>query len=188
MNSDPNCIFCQIASKKKPEEILYEDDRVLCFLDRFRQSSVGGHALVIPRAHYENIWSLPSDLCAPLMQVAHLTAKASKEVIPCSGIRLWIANGKSAGQEIFHLHVHVFPCKSVMDRIKYLNPTGFVFHAPFSFSSTCQAKFRFKENSTVLWSGLDCSGLVGPLPTRPPSVRPVGAVWSLGLGLSRSRP
>ena len=78
MNSDPNCIFCQIVAKKKPEEILYEDDRVICFLDRFRQSSVGGHALVIPREHYENIWSLPNDLCAPLMQVAHLIAKASK--------------------------------------------------------------------------------------------------------------
>ena len=57
------------------------------------------------------------------MQVTHLIAKASKEVIPCSGIRLWIANGKSAGQEIFHLHIHVFPCKSVMDRIKYVFPS-----------------------------------------------------------------
>ncbi|MYK42136.1 MAG: HIT domain-containing protein [Gemmatimonadetes bacterium] len=123
VNSDPNCIFCQIVAKKKPEEILYEDDRVICFLDRFRQSSVGGHALVIPREHYENIWSLPNDLCAPLMQVTHLIAKASKEAIPCSGIRLWIANGKSAGQEIFHLHVHVFPCTSVMDRIKYVFPS-----------------------------------------------------------------
>ena len=123
MESDPNCIFCQIIAKKKSEEILYEDDRVICFLDRFRQSSVGGHALVVPREHHENIWNFPNDLCAPLMQVAHLVSRASKEILPCTGIRLWIANGESAGQEIFHLHVHVFPCKSVIDRIKYVFPS-----------------------------------------------------------------
>ena len=90
---------------------------------RFFVFVIGGYALVVPRDHHENIWTLPNGLCAPLMQVAHLVSRASKEILPCTGIRLWIANGKSAGQEIFHLHVHVFPCKSVIDRIKYVFPS-----------------------------------------------------------------
>jgi histidine triad (HIT) family protein len=112
-----NCIFCQIASRRKQEEILYEDDLVVAFLDRFRQPSVGGHILVIPREHVENIWSLPEELCGPLMRVARIASKAVRDTVPCTGVRLWIANGRSAGQEIMHLHVHVFPCRSAWDRI-----------------------------------------------------------------------
>lgn len=60
----------------------------------------------------------------PLCSInANRPYSATKEILPCTGIRLWIANGASAGQEIFHLHVHVFPCKSVIDRIKYVFPS-----------------------------------------------------------------
>lgn len=100
-----SCVFCQIASRQKQEEILYEDDLVVAFLDRFRQPSVGGHILVIPREHFENIWTMPKELCAPLMEVAQIASKSVRDTVPCTGIRLWIASGRSAGQEILHLHV-----------------------------------------------------------------------------------
>ena len=118
-----DCVFCQVAAHQKQEEILYEDDLVMAFLDRFRQPSIGGHILVIPRQHHEHLWDLPENLCGPLMRVARMASKAVRDVLLCTGVRLWIANGHSAGQEIPHLHIHVLPCRSALDRVMYLFPS-----------------------------------------------------------------
>lgn len=118
-----DCIFCQIVAKQKNEAIVYEDAQVMAFMDRFRQPSCEGHVLVIPKTHYETFWDLSDDLCNPLMHVGQCMTRAVKNAFLCSGVRLWMANGHSAGQEVAHLHLHIFPCHSVWDRVKYLFPS-----------------------------------------------------------------
>lgn len=126
-----NCIFCQIIARQKPAEILYEDELTLAILD-IRQPKIGGHVLVIPREHIQNIHSLPERLFAPMMRTTKLLTDALKETIGCSGINHLISNGRSAGQTVFHLHIHIFPRNSKWELFAYYlrafvlrqNPSG----------------------------------------------------------------
>jgi len=122
MSLKDTCVFCRVVTRQHKEEILYEDQDVLVFLDRFKQPSMGGHILVIPREHYENIWTMPETFCAPLMEMTQIVAQAVKAVYPDAGAKIWISNGRQAGQEIDHLHVHIYPSRSFLDWVKYVNP------------------------------------------------------------------
>ena len=68
-----------------------------------------GHALVIPKEHYETIYDIPEDLNAHLHRIVKKTAIAVKEATQADGITIIQQNGKAAGQEVLHLHVHVVP-------------------------------------------------------------------------------
>ncbi|MCW4054586.1 MAG: HIT family protein [Candidatus Bathyarchaeota archaeon] len=104
---DGSCIFCKIAQKQVPASYVYEDEKVVAFLDIKPLNE--GHALVIPKVHYENIFDIPKDLVAYLHGVVKkITFAISKAVNP-DGISIVQQNGKAAGQEIFHFHVHVIP-------------------------------------------------------------------------------
>ena len=89
-----DCIFCQIIERRKPAEILYEDEHTLAILD-IRQPKIGGHVLVIPREHIKNLHELPERLFAPMMRTTKLVTNALKQSIGCSGINHLIANGRS---------------------------------------------------------------------------------------------
>jgi len=112
------CPFCEIVAGRRKAEIVYQDAETVVFLDQYRQPAVGGHLLIIPRQHHQDIWSLPDSLCGPLMKMTKLVATAARDVLPCTGVRVWIANGRSGGQEVFHLHIHVFPARSRWDQYK----------------------------------------------------------------------
>ncbi len=118
MNQEHTCVFCEIVAGRRTAEIVYENHDVLAFLDGFRQPAVGGHVLIVPRDHYQDLWSLPDPLCAPLLRTAQATSRALRDITPGIGIRVWISNGPSAGQEVMHLHVHVFPCRSKFDLLQ----------------------------------------------------------------------
>ncbi len=107
MAFDESCIFCKIANKTAQASIVYEDEAVMAFLD-IRPLTMG-HTLVIPKAHYVDIFDIPDKL---LSQVHLATKKMSapvKEATKADGISIIQQNGKAAGQDIFHLHVHIVP-------------------------------------------------------------------------------
>ena len=100
-----DCIFCKIASKEIPAKILVETDSCLGFLDAFPLAK--GHALVIPKNHYEKIQNMPKELNIELFTMVH-------ELIPkidslTGSTLVAIHNGKESGQEIPHVHVHLVP-------------------------------------------------------------------------------
>jgi histidine triad (HIT) family protein len=107
MGSDPDCIFCKIIAGDIPSERVYEDDRVIAFLD------IGpiarGHALVIPREHHPDLLSTPPALLGAVMAAAQKVAAAVTKATGSEGFNLFQFNGRCAGQEVFHLHFHVIP-------------------------------------------------------------------------------
>ncbi len=107
MAVDENCIFCKIVAKQASSSILYEDDLVMAFMD-IRPLSMG-HALVIPKAHYVDIFDIPANDLATVITVSKAVAAAVKKATDADGISLIEQNGKAAGQDVFHLHVHVVP-------------------------------------------------------------------------------
>jgi len=102
------CIFCQIISGESPSSIFYEDDLILGLVTI--EPIATGHALIIPRQHISNLADLDENTGRHLWTIAHRTAIAIRNSgIRCEGINLYIADEKAASQEIFHLHLHVFP-------------------------------------------------------------------------------
>jgi histidine triad (HIT) family protein len=104
---DDSCIFCKIVAKQAPSSILYEDELVMTFLD-IRPLNMG-HTLVIPKAHYVDIFDIPAKELAAVHLVAKQFSFAVKKATGADGISIIQQNGKAAGQDVFHLHVHVVP-------------------------------------------------------------------------------
>ena len=102
-----SCIFCKIAQKQAPASSVYEDEKVMAFLDIRPLNE--GHTLIIPKAHYENIFDVPQELNAYLHGITKKVAIAVKKATNADGISIIQQNGKAANQDIPHLHVHVIP-------------------------------------------------------------------------------
>ncbi|MGE5188147.1 MAG: HIT family protein [Betaproteobacteria bacterium] len=110
MNSyhfEETCIFCKIVAKQAPASIVYEDETVIAFLD-IRPLYLA-HTQVIPKSHYVDIFDIPVELLSRVHSVAKYVASAVKKASNADGISIIQQNGKAAGQDIFHLHVHVVP-------------------------------------------------------------------------------
>jgi histidine triad (HIT) family protein len=104
---DNACIFCRIAQKQVPANLVYEDEKALAFLDIRPLNE--GHTLVIPKAHYETIFDIPQELITYLHGITKQIAIAVKKATKADGISIIQQNGKAASQEVFHLHIHVIP-------------------------------------------------------------------------------
>jgi histidine triad (HIT) family protein len=102
-----SCAFCKIARKQAPASFVYEDENVLAFLDIRPLNE--GHTLVVPKEHYATIFEVPEELVAHLYRIVKRVALAVGESTKADGISIIQQNGKAAGQEVFHLHVHVIP-------------------------------------------------------------------------------
>ena len=102
-----DCIFCRIAAGEAPSERLVETPRVLAFLDIAPVHY--GHALVIPRDHYENLLDLPDDLWMEMGQVSRRVAQALRSALFAQGFNIGMNNFEPAGQVVFHAHLHVIP-------------------------------------------------------------------------------
>lgn len=107
MKVDEKCIFCKIVSKQAPSSILYEDKTAMVFLD-IRPLNMG-HTLVIPKAHYIDIFDIPENELCQIHKVSKLVSFAVKKATDADGISIIQQNGTAAGQDIFHFHVHVVP-------------------------------------------------------------------------------
>ena len=107
MAFDESCIFCRIVRKQAPASVVYEDEAVIAFLD-IRPLNMG-HTLVIPKAHYVDIFDTPEAQISHVHKVSKQIAVAVKKATRADGVSIIQQNGKAAGQDIFHLHVHVVP-------------------------------------------------------------------------------
>ena len=99
-----DCIFCKLANKVIPTEIVYENDEVMAFNDPNPQMPV--HVLIVPKEHYANIGDdVPADLLGKLFAAVREVARIKG--IEGSGYRVLVNTGDDAGQVVKHLHVHV---------------------------------------------------------------------------------
>ena len=100
-------IFARIASGEIPSVAIYSDDRTFAFLDINPASR--GHALVIPREEYPDVFAMPPDLLAAVAQTVQRVALAIRAGLHPDGINIVQNNGEAAGQTVFHFHVHLIP-------------------------------------------------------------------------------
>jgi histidine triad (HIT) family protein len=101
---DPTCTFCGIIARENPAHILDENDQVIVFL------SLSNHPMVVTKAHIADIYTMPDDLGAAVMQATIKVARTVKQALQCDGVYLTQANEHAAGQDVFHYHLHVYPC------------------------------------------------------------------------------
>ena len=98
-----NCVFCKIIARKAPGFIIDEDDSVIGFLSREH------HPLIVPRKHVEDMFALDNETAARIIQKSLRIAKAMRHGLPCDGIYVTQTNGRCAGQDVFHYHMHLYP-------------------------------------------------------------------------------
>jgi histidine triad (HIT) family protein len=101
------CIFCEIVAGRSPAHVIDEDDRCLAFLDIFPLTT--GHALVVPKAHADDLLDAPPDDVAAVARMAQRVAQRVSKELGAPGINLLQATGAIALQTVFHLHIHVLP-------------------------------------------------------------------------------
>ena len=104
---DENCIFCKIANGEIPSRTIYEDEQFRVFLDL--SPAAKGHALIVPKEHYANLYELPEELAADAMRLAKKEMSLMTQKLSCDGFQLVQNNGETAGQTVFHFHLHLIP-------------------------------------------------------------------------------
>ncbi len=102
-----NCIFCDIINRKANAEILFENEKVLAFLD-VRPVNYG-HTLVIPKTHSENFLSVCKEDLLELIRITQMISGAITKSINPDGFNIVTNNGTAAGQSVFHFHFHIIP-------------------------------------------------------------------------------
>lgn len=107
MEKDPNCIFCKIIAGEIPADKIFEDDDFIAFLD-IKPNNLG-HTLLVPKAHHKNIFDLPDDLLAKLGKHIQIIASAVLKGTEATGVNVGMNNGATAGQLVWHAHIHLIP-------------------------------------------------------------------------------
>ncbi|ESQ93823.1 HIT family protein [Asticcacaulis benevestitus] len=107
---DPKNIFAKILSGEIPSAKVYEDARILSFMDAFPQTK--GHTLVIPKVKACNLFDIPSEHLQNLIAQTQKIGRAVRDALEPDGIRLMQFNGEAAGQTVFHIHFHIIPAWS----------------------------------------------------------------------------
>ncbi len=103
-----SCVFCDILAGTSPASMIHED--ALCAVLMDIRPITPGHVLVIPRQHCEGLSDLPPEVGGHLFQVAQRVGLAiGRSGLRFQGLNLFLADGKVAGQEVFHVHLHVIP-------------------------------------------------------------------------------
>ena len=102
-----DCIFCKIANGGIPASTLYEDDNFRVILDAGPASK--GHALVLPKQHYEDVCELDEAVGSKVLGLAAKIGRAMKSGLGCAGFNLVQNNGEAAGQTVYHFHMHIIP-------------------------------------------------------------------------------
>lgn len=102
-----DCIFCKIANGEIPAKTLYEDEDFRVILDL--GPATRGHALILPKEHYKNIYELPEETAAGVMKLAKKMAIRMTEKLRTDGFNLVQNNGEAAGQTVMHFHLHLIP-------------------------------------------------------------------------------
>ncbi|KKU73690.1 MAG: Histidine triad (HIT) protein [Parcubacteria group bacterium GW2011_GWA2_47_26] len=102
-----DCIFCKIIRGELPCSKVYEDDKVVAFLDIHPVRD--GHTLVVPKIHCDNLLDCDPEVLANMIRATQKVARAVVSATGASGFNLGVNSGRAAGQVIFHLHLHIIP-------------------------------------------------------------------------------
>jgi histidine triad (HIT) family protein len=98
-----DCIFCKIIAREIPGYVVDEDDSIIVFM------SLENHPMIVPKAHIPDIFSLSVDLASQIMTRAIRISAATKAATAADGIYITQTNGRAAGQDVFHYHMHIYP-------------------------------------------------------------------------------
>ena len=104
---ESNCIFCRIIEGEIPSNTVYEDDLFRVILDVNPASK--GHALILPKEHYANLYEIDDEVAGAAMKLAKKLAKHMTEKLNCDGFNILQNNGEIAGRTVFHFHIHLIP-------------------------------------------------------------------------------
>ena len=102
-----DCVFCKIMAKQIPASVVHEDAHTLAFMDLGQVNP--GHVLVAIKAHAENVYALDDTQAGALFRSVARVARAIRAAFKPEGLSIYQANGKAAGQTVFHYHVHLVP-------------------------------------------------------------------------------
>ena len=116
---DDNCIFCKLANGDIPTNSIYEDEDFNVILDA--SPATKGHALILPKEHYANMFEIDDDILAKAAKLAKKIMTHEKEILGCDGYNLVQNNGEAAGQTVFHFHMHLIPRYSDNNESKMIN-------------------------------------------------------------------
>ncbi len=108
MPTDDRCIFCRIIDGQEAASFVYRDHLVSAFMDILPVNV--GHLLVVPNQHSVDLAGLDEEAGARMFGVASRLGGALRHSgVKCEGVNLYLADGRAAGQEVFHIHLHVLP-------------------------------------------------------------------------------
>ena len=102
-----DCIFCQIVRGEAPAHFVLQEPKVSAFMDIYPSSR--GHVLVVPNRHAPTLWDLTAEEASLVIQAARRIAHALRAALEAAGLNLLQSNGRAAGQDVFHFHLHLIP-------------------------------------------------------------------------------
>ena len=102
-----DCVFCNIVAGRIPSTRVYDDEHTLAFMDIGQVNP--GHVLVAVKKHAANLYELEEAQPAAVARTCARVARAIKAAFKPEGLSVYQANGKAAGQTVFHYHVHLLP-------------------------------------------------------------------------------
>ncbi|MBE5940440.1 MAG: HIT family protein [Lachnospiraceae bacterium] len=102
-----DCIFCKLAFGDIPTNTIYEDDYFRVILDA--APATKGHALILPKGHFANLYELDDEYAAKIMPLAKKLITELTDILKCDGYNIIQNNGEVAGQTVFHYHLHLIP-------------------------------------------------------------------------------
>ena len=102
-----DCVFCRIVAGQIPSTRVHEDEHTLAFMDLGQVNP--GHVLVAVKKHAANLFELDDVQAAAVARASVRIARAIRDAFAPAGLSVYQANGKPAGQTVFHYHVHLLP-------------------------------------------------------------------------------
>jgi histidine triad (HIT) family protein len=102
-----DCVFCKIVAGQIPSTRVHEDEHTLAFMDLGQVNP--GHVLVTVKKHVANLFELDDMQAAAVARTSTRLARAIRDAFKPEGLSVYQANGKAAGQTVFHFHVHLLP-------------------------------------------------------------------------------
>jgi histidine triad (HIT) family protein len=102
-----DCVFCRIMAKQIPATVVHEDADTLAFMDIGQVNP--GHVLVALKAHAENLFALDEAQAAAVFRTVARVGRGIRTAFAPQGLSVYQANGKPAGQTVFHFHIHLVP-------------------------------------------------------------------------------
>lgn len=113
------CVFCKIIAGEIPSHTIYEDEKYKVILDV--GPATKGHALILPKNHYANLYELPEEDAAEVFKLAKKMMVRMTDKLKCDGFNIVQNNGETAGQTVYHFHIHLIPrYKNDGEILKYI--------------------------------------------------------------------